>query len=103
MVLLFVCRSLCFVPVATQDDASGGCFKVSAVSGSASGDAMESQLRADIKFLTSEELRGRSVTDETIEVAAGYLVERMQGIGLKTDLLARAAAFLGQAWLQCWR
>ena len=73
----------------TQDDASGGDASGgdSAVSGSASGDAMESQLRADIKFLASEELRGRSVTDETIEVAAGYLVERMQGIGLKTDLV----------------
>ena len=71
-----------------QDDASGG---GSAVSGSASGDAMESQLRADIKFLASEELRGRSVTDETIEVAAGYLVERMQGIGLKTDLVGGKA------------
>ena len=70
------------------DDASGG---GSAVSGSASGDAMESQLRADIKFLASEELRGRSVTDETIEVAAGYLVERMQGIGLKTDLVGGKA------------
>ena len=73
----------------TQDDASGGDASGgdSALSGSASGDAMESQLRADIKFLASEELRGRSVTDETIEVAAGYLVERMQGIGLKTDLV----------------
>ena len=76
-----------------QDDASGGDASGggSAVSGSASGDAMESQLRADIKFLTSEELRGRSVTDETIEVAAGYLVERMQGIGLKTDLVGGKA------------
>ena len=77
----------------TQDDASGGDASGgdSAVSGSASGDAMESQLRADIKFLASEELRGRSVTDETIEVAAGYLVERMQGIGLKTDLVGGKA------------
>ena len=76
-----------------QDDASGGDASGggSAVSGSASGDAMESQLRADIKFLASEELRGRSVTDETIEVAAGYLVERMQGIGLKTDLVGGKA------------
>ena len=50
-------------------------------------DPTEAQLRADIKFLASEELRGRSVTDDTIEVAASYLVDRMKGIGLKTDLI----------------
>ncbi|MDB4695129.1 M28 family peptidase [bacterium] len=50
-------------------------------------DPTEAQLRADIKFLASEELRGRSVTDDTIEVAASYLVDRMKGIGLKTDLV----------------
>jgi len=50
-------------------------------------DPTGAQLRADIKFLASEELRGRSVTDDTIEVAASYLVDRMKGIGLKTDLV----------------
>lgn len=44
-------------------------------------------LSADISFLASDELRGRSVSDESIHVAAEYLVERMNSIGLKTDVL----------------
>ncbi|MDF1843208.1 MAG: M28 family peptidase [Rubripirellula sp.] len=51
---------------------------------SPSGDA---SLRADLKYLSSEELRGRSVTDDTIRVAAEYVANRMKEIGLKTDLV----------------
>ena len=80
------------VPVkAQQRDADAGNVPLATVGGAFSdtqvADATETQLRADIKFLASEELRGRSVTDETIEVAASYLVDRMNGIGLKTDLV----------------
>ncbi|MCO8120703.1 M28 family peptidase [Stieleria sp. TO1_6] len=42
-------------------------------------------LRDDIQFLASDELRGRSVTDETIVVARDYLADRMRGIGLQMD------------------
>ena len=52
----------------------------------ASQDAGESVsiggLRQDIQFLASDELRGRSVTDETIDVARDYLCDRMTEIGL---------------------
>ena len=97
-------RNTCFVVVAClsivtasvplkaqQKDAGAGNDQLTAVVDAGSdtqvADATEAQLRADIKFLASEELRGRSVTDETIEVAASYLVDRMNGIGLKTDLV----------------
>ena len=44
-------------------------------------------LRADITYLASDELKGRSVTDETIHIAADYIVDRMNTIGLKTDAI----------------
>ena len=76
---------------AQQKDAGADNDQLTAVADAGSDkqltDATEAQLRADIKFLASEELRGRSVTDDTIEVAASYLVDRMKGIGLKTDLV----------------
>ena len=53
----------------------------------AEGTSITDSLRADISFLASDELRGRSVTDESIHVAAEYLVKRMNSIGLKTDAL----------------
>ncbi len=40
------------------------------------------QLRTDIEYLASEELRGRSVADESIHQAADYIASRMEGIGL---------------------
>lgn len=43
------------------------------------------QLRQDIEFLASEQLRGRSVADETIDQAAEYVAGRMSLIGLRTD------------------
>lgn len=42
-------------------------------------------LRGDVKFLASEELRGRNVTDPTINVARDYLRDRMEAIGLQLD------------------
>lgn len=48
----------------------------------ASASRLEQQLREDIEFLASEELRGRSVTDETIDVAANHIARRMEEIGL---------------------
>jgi Peptidase family M28/PDZ domain/PA domain len=44
------------------------------------------QLQADIQFLASEELRGRSVEDPTIDDAAQYIANRMNTIGLDTSL-----------------
>ncbi|MFK8110827.1 MAG: M28 family peptidase [Rubripirellula sp.] len=44
------------------------------------------QLRDDIEYLASEELRGRSVEDDTIDVAANYIAGRMKAIGLDTNL-----------------
>ncbi|KAA5543171.1 M28 family peptidase [Roseiconus nitratireducens] len=45
-------------------------------------------LRQDVQYLASEELRGRSVTDETIQLAAKYVADRMRSIGLQTDQIA---------------
>jgi len=54
---------------------------------SATADQQLTQLRADIEYLASEELRGRGVDDaESINRAAGYIADRMRSIGLKTDL-----------------
>lgn len=41
-------------------------------------------LRDDIEYLASEQLRGRSVADETILEAADYVAARMTAIGLDT-------------------
>lgn len=45
------------------------------------------QIRADIRFLASEELKGRSVADDTIQEAAEYVATRMASIGLETDII----------------
>jgi len=86
---LLACLSvlvLC-VELTGQEADSGDGDRAPAGSETQAADATQAQLRADIKFLSSEELRGRSVTDDTIEVAASYLVDRMKEIGLKTDLV----------------
>lgn len=41
---------------------------------------------ADLKFLTSEELQGRSSVDPSILQAAAYIAERFRGLGLQTAL-----------------
>ncbi len=48
----------------------------------------QGQLQADLAYLCSDDLRGRSVTDDSIHVAAAYLAERFQQAGLDTDLIA---------------
>ncbi|PAY19265.1 peptidase M28 [Rhodopirellula sp. SM50] len=57
-------------------------------SGDVRSAAVTDSLRRDIQFLASEELRGRSITDETIDVARDYLRERMESIGLELDSVA---------------
>lgn len=49
------------------------------------------QLRQDVEYLASEELRGRSVADDTIDVAADYVAARMTGIGLDMTVIDGAA------------
>lgn len=39
----------------------------------------------DIQFLASDALKGRSVTDDTIDVARDHIRDRMQAIGLELD------------------
>ncbi len=46
---------------------------------------LESDLRADIGYLASDELRGRGIDDETIDQAARYIANRMNEIGLDTS------------------
>ncbi|MGI9473836.1 MAG: M28 family peptidase [Rubripirellula sp.] len=56
-------------------------------SNTALSDPQLSQLQADIRFLASEELKGRSVADDTIHEAALYVANRMAAIGLDTDVI----------------
>lgn len=49
---------------------------------------LQQQLRADVEFLASEDLKGRSAADETIHEAAKYIGERMASIGLKVDAVS---------------
>ncbi|WP_218933397.1 M28 family peptidase [Rubripirellula lacrimiformis] len=42
------------------------------------------RLREDVAYLASEELRGRSVADDTILLAADYIADRMNNVGLDT-------------------
>jgi hypothetical protein len=53
--------------------------------------AVEASLRTDVQYLASEELRGRSVTDDTIDVAADYISGRMAGIGLDVSMIDGSA------------
>jgi len=49
------------------------------------------QLQIDMEYLASDELRGRGVGDEGINVAADYLVKRMKDIGLNTEVWQESA------------
>lgn len=42
---------------------------------------------ADLEYLASDDLKGRSAADQTIRVAAGYLVDRMSEIGLEMNAI----------------
>ncbi|MBN2580162.1 MAG: M20/M25/M40 family metallo-hydrolase [Pirellulales bacterium] len=48
--------------------------------------AVEARLKETVGYLASDELRGRSPGTKEIDLAADYIVKRMTGIGLKTDL-----------------
>ena len=51
-----------------------------------SGGSLRADLTADLRFLTSEELQGRSSVDPTIHLAAQHIADRFQQIGLDTNL-----------------
>ena len=48
-------------------------------------DDVEVQLRMDVQFLASDELRGRDAADDSIHQAAKFVSDRMTEIGLITD------------------
>lgn len=52
---------------------------------------VEEQLRQDVTYLASEELRGRDVSDETIHMAARYVAGRMKECGLQVDTIGGKA------------
>lgn len=45
-----------------------------------------SQLRKDLEYLASDELRGRGVGSDSIDMAANYIAQRFRQAGLRTDL-----------------
>lgn len=47
---------------------------------------VESKLRDVIGYLADDKLKGRSVADDSIDLAADFVAEQMNDIGLKTDL-----------------
>ncbi|PNY34357.1 PDZ domain-containing protein [Rhodopirellula baltica] len=49
-------------------------------------EALRTHLQEDIEFLASDDLRGRSVTDDSINQARDYIQTRMENIGLQMDL-----------------
>ncbi len=53
--------------------------------------AVAEQLRRDVMYLASEDLRGRDVGDETIHQAARYVADRMNACGLQTDTIGGTA------------
>ncbi len=60
----------------------------------------QQRLEADLAYLCSDQLQGRSVTDESIYVAANYIAERFQETGLDTKLFSgipfqRVETFVG--------
>lgn len=57
-----------------------------AVEASIPSESATSQLAADLRYLTSDELQGRSSVDPTIELAAAYIEQRFKQIGLDTEL-----------------
>ncbi len=75
--------------------ATDGAAVASTAADAASGQSVTStgvdpaaSLREDLGFLASDELRGRSVEDDSIDVAADYIARRMSEIGLDTTAVA---------------
>ncbi|MBB3207117.1 hypothetical protein FHS27_002936 [Rhodopirellula rubra] len=54
-------------------------------------DDLRASMIEDLKFLTSEELKGRSSVDPTIFQAAEYLSERFHAMGLETNVFDESA------------
>ena len=48
-------------------------------------DRWQDRLRLDVEYLASDELRGRSAVDDTIELAANHIADRFRDLGLQTD------------------
>ena len=89
LVRQFICWSLvllcaCLFSVCSADRAA-------AESPEPAAKTISETLRADIGYLASEELRGRSVADDSIDVAAGYVADRMSKIGLDMTAMDGAA------------
>tara|TARA_R110002049_G_scaffold47902_2_gene138495 strand:- start:32357 stop:34510 length:2154 start_codon:yes stop_codon:yes gene_type:complete len=86
--MLILTRDLAFVVLlAALFSASAPTLLLAESPGSSlSVETSRTRQRNDVAFLASEQLRGRSVTDDTIDVAANYVADRMKSIGLRTDL-----------------
>ena len=48
-------------------------------------DGVRRSLRDDLRYLASDELRGRGTSTDAIDIAADYVAKRMTEIGLRTD------------------
>ncbi len=48
----------------------------------------QDELETDLAYLCSDELRGRSVVDDSIHIAADYISGRFRAIGLQTTLIS---------------
>ncbi|MEM8670810.1 MAG: M28 family peptidase [Planctomycetota bacterium] len=82
-------RSLAFCVIAALVPGQASEQAYGQASGQASGQTPSelSSLQKDLQYLSSDELLGRSVTDESIDVAADYVAKRMSEIGLKSDVV----------------
>jgi len=61
-------------------------FLVAGEASAESNEAVEARLESAVKYLASDELEGRGVGTEGLNVAAGYVAEQFAEIGLKTSL-----------------
>ena len=71
---------LTFLAIATSSS-----MAIDASDTSATSEAQQ-RLLADLKFLASDELQGRSADTPGLKMAADYIANRWQDLGLKTDL-----------------
>ena len=78
--------------ISPAQDAASRVLSAESAAGSAESEPRASeqadQLRSDIEFLASDQLRGRGVGDESINQAAQYIAQRMSKIGLETDSIS---------------
>ena len=76
---------LCLVPIVLVGFANAAFVSAQDKLVTGNRQPLAATLRQDLKFLSSDDLKGRSVTDDTIDVAADYIAKRMASMGLKTD------------------